>query len=258
LPDKYIDGFRKLVEIIDTLRGPEGCPWDKKQTHKSLREYLLKESYEVLEALDEEDSDKLCQELGDLLLQIVLHTRISTENGEFKLEDVLHNINTKLIRRHPHVFGDSKAADASEVSHNWELIKKAELEPGESVLNRVPRQLPALVYSQEIQRRAAKIGFDWENLDGVIDKLVEEVKEIKESSSQEEQYEEFGDLLFTLVNVARRMDIDPEGSLRQANFKFYRRFKYMEEACQKCGLDLDKLSLEEQNMFWEESKKSDG
>ena len=255
MPQKYIDEFADLVNIIAKLRGPDGCPWDKKQTHLSLREFLLQESYEVLEALDEEDGKKLCQELGDLLLQIILHARIASENREFELADVLHNINAKLIRRHPHIFGDSKVTSAEEVSHNWEEIKKAERSSSSSILEGVPRQMPGLAYSQEIQRRAAQAGFDWENIEGVIEKLVEEVNEFQRSTCQAERTEEFGDLFFTLVNVARRMGIDPEASLRQANRKFYQRFTQMERLCRERGLTLAQLSFHEQNALWDEAKK---
>ena len=254
MADQYKEEFTHLVEIIARLRGPDGCPWDKKQTHNSLREFLMQESYEVLEALDEEDYRKLCQELGDLLLQIILHSQIASENGEFKLEEVLTNINTKLIRRHPHVFGNTSVQNADEVSHNWEEIKKTERNAETSLLENVPKQMPALAYSQEIQRRVAQVGFDWENIDGVIDKLAEEVKELNQAVNQKEKFDEFGDLFFTLANISRRMGIDPEASLRQANRKFYQRFNYMEKLCRERGLDLGKLSFDEQNALWEEAK----
>lgn len=247
--------FARLVEIIGKLRGPEGCPWDKKQTHSSLREYLLEETYEVLEALDDKNRNKLCGELGDLLLQIVLHAQIASEAGEFDMEAVLKNINIKLVRRHPHIFGDTRVSSAEEVTYNWEQIKKAERHPEASILDSVPRQMPALAYSQEIQRRAAQIGFDWENIDGVIDKLVEEVKEYKETANQVEREDEFGDLFFTLVNIARRVGVEPEVSLRQANSKFFRRFSSMERLCRERNLELGKLSFDQQNQLWEEAKK---
>ena len=250
--------FARLVEIIAQLRGPDGCPWDKKQTHTSLRAYLLEESYEALDALDEGNGQKLCGELGDLLLQIVLHAQIASEAGEFDMEAVVKGINTKLVRRHPHVFGNTQVSDAEEVSHNWEQIKKSERLPETSILDSVPRQMPALAYSQNIQRRAAQIGFDWENIDGVIDKLVEEVKEYKETQNQSEREDEFGDLFFTLVNIARRVGVDPEVSLRQANRKFFRRFSCMERLCRERGLDLGKLSFDQQNQLWEEAKKLTG
>ncbi len=258
VPEHYRKDFANLVEIIARLRGPGGCPWDKKQTHASLREFLLEESYEVLEALDQNDAQKLCQELGDLLLQILLHAQIAAESGEFTLVEVLKNINTKLVRRHPHIFGQTRVSSAEEVSHNWENLKKEEREAGASILDSVPREMPALAYSQDIQRRAAQIGFDWENIDGVIDKLGEEVKELQNSLGQQEKAEEFGDIFFTLVNVARRMGVDPEASLRGANRKFYRRFSYMEKLCRERGLNLGQLSFDAQNDLWVEAKQGAG
>jgi tetrapyrrole methylase family protein / MazG family protein len=255
LAEKYVQEFAELVGIIARLRGPDGCPWDKKQTHASLREFLMQESYEVLDALDEESARKLCQELGDLLLQIVLHARIAEEKGDFDMAEVISNLNAKLIRRHPHIFGKQSVKNAEEVAHNWEEIKKGERQPDASILESVPRQMPSLAYSQEIQARAARAGFDWENLDGVIDKLTEEVREFQQSASQAEKEDEFGDIYFTLVNIARRMGIDSEASLRQANRKFYRRFTRMEKLCRERGLSLEKLSFAEQNALWYEAKK---
>ncbi len=247
--------FDALVDIIATLRAPDGCPWDRKQTHKSLRENLLSECYEVLEALDEGDSDKLRDELGDLLMQIVLHGQIAAEAGEFEIGDVVKNINTKLIHRHPHVFGSRKVKDAEEVIHNWEGLKKEEREEGVSMLESVPKSMPALGYAHEIQRRAAWVGFDWEDDDGVIDKLAEEVGEFKQAETAEQKAEEFGDLLFTLANIARRLGVDLEAALREANRRFYQRFTYMEEACRKRGLNFGELPFDEQNALWEEAKK---
>ena len=256
MSEQYLKEFAALVDIIARLRGPDGCPWDKKQTHSSLKEFLLAETYEALEALDLQNSKMLCQELGDLLLQIILHARIAEDNSEFSLEDVIRNINTKLIRRHPHVFADTRVDSAEEVAHNWEEIKKTERSPDDSILGTVPRQMPALAYSKEIQRRAAETGFDWENIDGVIEKLSEEVREFKESENLEQKNEEFGDIFFTLVNIARRMGIDPEASLRQSNQKFYARFSTMERLCLERGLTLSKLSFNEQNALWDEVKQS--
>jgi len=247
--------FSALVDIIARLRAPDGCPWDRKQTHASLRENLLAECYEVLEALDEGDSTKLRDELGDLLMQIVLHAQIATEAGEFELEDIVENINTKLIHRHPHVFGSKKVEDAEEVIHNWEELKKEEREEDVSMLESVPKSMPALGYAHEIQRRAAWVGFDWEDVDGVIEKLAEEVGEFKQADSQEQRAKEFGDLLFTLANIARRLGIDLEAALREANRRFYRRFTYMEEVCRKKGINFGDLSFDEQNKLWEEAKK---
>jgi len=247
--------FDTLVKIIAKLRAPDGCPWDREQTHLSLRGNLLEECYEVLEALDEGDAEKLGYELGDLLMQVVLHAQIAAEAGEFELGDVINRISSKLIYRHPHVFGSLKVKDASEVLVNWEALKKGERGTEASMLDNVPRQMPALSYSQEIQDRVARVGFDWKDVDGVIDKLAEEVGEFKRADSQERKAQEFGDLLFTLANIARRLGVDLESVLRQANQRFYRRFSYMEELCRQRGLNFDELSFDEQNALWEEAKK---
>jgi len=247
--------FTTLVDIIAKLRAPDGCPWDKKQTHASLRENLLEECYEVLEALDEGNSDKLCDELGDLLMQVILHTQIATEAGEFELGDVVKSINTKLIHRHPHIFGSKKVKDAEEVALNWEELKREERGADTSILASAPKQMPALGYSQEIQRRVAQVGFDWKDIDGVIEKLTEEISELKRADSQERKAQEFGDLLFTLANIARWLGIDSEAALRQANQRFYRRFSYMEEVCRQRGLNFGELSFDDQNALWEEAKR---
>jgi len=252
---KNLSRFATLVDIIARLRAPDGCPWDRKQTHASLRENLLAECYEVLEALDKGDSAKLCDELGDLLMQIVMHVQIAAEAGEFELGDVVRGIGTKLIRRHPHVFGSLKVKDADEVLLNWEALKKKERVTDASMLDNVSKHMPALAYSQEIQSRVARVGFDWKDIEGVIDKLVEEVGEFKQAESREEKEREFGDLLFTLANIARRLGIDLESALRQANRKFYQRFSYMEKVCRERGVNFNQLSFDEQNALWEEAKK---
>ena len=252
------DSFAALKEIIAKLRGPDGCPWDKKQTHASLRPFLVEESYEVLQALDEGAPEKLRAELGDLLLQIMLHAQIAAEAGQFNIDDVVQGISSKLIHRHPHVFGGRKVKDAEEVKLNWEALKQEEREEGESILAGMPEQMPALAYSQSMQRRVAGVGFDWEKVEEIIDKLAEEVGEIKQASNQQEKANEFGDLLFTLANIARRLDIDLEMALRSANQRFYRRFTFMEEICRQRGLNLAGLSLDQQNALWEEAKQSLG
>ena len=247
--------FDTLVAIIAKLRAPDGCPWDKEQTHRTLRANLLSEAYEVLEALDEGEKDKLCEELGDLLLQIMLHAQIAKDDGEFEIGDVIKSISGKIVHRHPHIFGSVKVRDAKEVMHNWEELKKEEREDGASVLEGVPSEMPALACAYEISRRAVRVGFEWENLDGVIDKLIEEIKEIKEAGSREEKEKEYGDLLFTLVNIARWEGIDAEAALRQANHKFFKRFARMEELCRERNIDFQKLSFEEKDDLWEEVKK---
>ena len=251
-----LEEFSALVEIISTLRSPEGCPWDRKQTHRSLRPTFLQECYEVLAALDSGDTAALKEELGDLMLHIVLQVQIASEAGEFKLGDVIKGISEKLIRRHPHVFGSSEVRDADEVLHNWAELKREEKGTEQSILESVPEELPALSYSQEIQHRAAQAGFDWEDDDGVIDKLTEEVREFREAQGQEQRTQEYGDLLFTLVNIARRQGMDVETALREANRKFYLRFTRMEEVCRERGISFGDLSFGEQNILWEEAKKS--
>ena len=254
LPEN-LSQFDTLVDIIARLRAPDGCPWDREQTHASLRENLLEECYEVLEALDEGDSKKLAEELGDLMMQIVLHAQIATEAGEFELGGVLTSINAKLIHRHPHVFGSQKVQDARVVAHNWEVLKQEERGADISMLASVPGQMPALGYSQSVQRRGAQAGFDWEDIDGVIEKLVEEVGEFKQADTEENRAQEFGDLLFTLVNIARRLGVDSEAALREANQRFYQRFSYMEEVCRQRGVNIGDFSFAEQNALWEEAKE---
>lgn len=250
--------FDTLAAIIARLRGPKGCPWDKEQTHQSLRENLLSECYEVLEALDGGESAKLQEELGDLLLQIVLQSQIAADSAEFEIGDVIRGITEKLIRRHPHIFGSRKVKDAEEVMHNWESLKKEEREEGASMLASVPKAMPALAYALEIQRRVARVGFDWENLDEVIDKLVEEVKEYRAAPDQAEKAREYGDIMFTLANIARREGVDPETALREANKRFVTRFTYMEKLCHERGLSFDKLTFDAQNDLWEEAKRGVG
>jgi tetrapyrrole methylase family protein/MazG family protein len=250
--------FDALREIIARLRAPDGCPWDRKQTHASLRESFLQECYEVLESLDEGNALKLREEMGDLLLHIVLQAQIAEEAGEFKIEDVIKEINEKLIYRHPHVFSAAKVKDAEEVLHNWQELKqteKAKKGKSDSLLASVPKSLPALNYSQEIQHRAAQVGFDWENDQGVVEKLVEEIGEFQRAANKKEKIEEIGDILFTMANIAGRQGIELETALRQANQKFVKRFNYMEAACKKRGIKIGDLAFDEQNALWDEAKK---
>lgn len=253
--EEKLSDFSTLVNIMARLRATGGCPWDRKQTHASLRENLLEETYEVLEALDEGNARELCQELGDLLMQIVFHAQIAAESGDFTIGDVVQSINAKLKHRHPHIFGSATAKDAEDVAHNWEALKRAEREAGTSILAGVPKSMPALGYSHAIQRRAAQVGFDWKDVDGVIDKVAEEVRELKSAPDQAAKFREFGDLVFTLVNFARRTGIDSESALREANRRFQRRFRCMEELSHERGLQLDKLSLDELDALWEEAKR---
>ncbi len=248
--------FYAFRDIVARLRGPGGCPWDREQTHASLKTYLIEEAYEVVQALDEADHRKLCEELGDLLLQIALHAQIGSEAGEFDIADVIRGISTKLVRRHPHVFGGSDAGSAREVAQEWEKLKLEEREAGASLLSNVPVGMPALSRSHSIQRRAAGVGFDWEEREDVLEKLAEEVRELQGARSREELVHEFGDLLFALVNVARWQEINLEEALRLANERFCRRFGYMEQACREKGIRLGSLPLEEQDALWDEAKSA--
>jgi len=250
--------FDTLEKIVAKLRAPDGCPWDRAQTHASIKPYLIEEAYEVLQSLDDENTEKLCEELGDLLLQIMLHAQMANEAGEFNIKDVIRGISTKLIRRHPHVFGKSRAANADEVALEWEELKQNERKGGDSLLSSVPGGLPALSRSHSIQRRVAGIGFDWKNFEGILEKLVEELRELKEAGTQQEKLHEFGDILFALVNAARWQEIDLEEALRLANERFCRRFRRMEEVCCERGLALRDLSFEEQNALWDEAKRNLG
>jgi tetrapyrrole methylase family protein/MazG family protein len=253
--EQDLDSFATLVYLVSRLRAPDGCPWDREQTHSSLKPYLTEEAYEVLQALDREDGAKLCEELGDLLLQIVLHAQIAAEAGEFDMSQVLRGINTKLIRRHPHVFGETKLKDAEEVSLLWEKLKQAERGEDTSLLSSVPKDMPALAYSQAIQQRASRVGFDWKEFAGILEKLTEELTELKQAEDQHQKVQEFGDILFALANAARWLGIDAEQALRLANEKFCQRFTYMEETCRKKGISLPDLPLEKLDELWEEAKQ---
>ncbi len=248
--------FDAFCNIVAKLRAPEGCPWDRKQTHESLKPYLIEEAYETLQTLDDGDTEKLCEELGDLLLQIGLHAQIAEESGEFEMSDILRHINEKLIRRHPHVFGDVEVADENEVRLNWEEIKRSEGKVEKSILDGIPKSIPALAYSQIMQQRASRIGFDWNGIDGVLDKVSEELEEIRQAETHQERVNEFGDLLMALANAARWMEIDLESALRQANERFYERFAYMEEASENRNISMNGLPIEDLDALWEEAKKN--
>ncbi len=248
--------FESFCRIVAKLRSPEGCPWDRRQTHESLKPYLIEEAYETLQALDDGDTDELCEELGDLLLQIGLHAQIAEELGEFKMADVLMRINEKLIRRHPHVFGDVEVADEKEVMANWEEIKRAEGRIEKSLLDGIPKGIPAMAYTQIIQQRASRVGFDWDEIDGVLDKVSEELQEIREAETHQEKVFEFGDLIFALANAARWMEIDLENALRQANERFCERFAYMEELSRQRDISMNGLSIDELEALWQEAKEA--
>ncbi len=246
--------FERFQETIAHLRAPEGCPWDRKQTHQSLREFLLEETYETLEALDTEDIEALKEELGDLLLQIVLHAQIAVEEGEFHMADVIEYVNSKMIQRHPHVWGNVQVSGADEVVANWDQIKQAQRakdQKQESILDSVPKALPALAQAYNYQARAARVGFDWPKIEDVIAKLDEELKELQAAYTEDERLDEFGDVLFSMVNVARWYEIDPEVALRETNRKFARRFRYIE---QHAGRDLRDMTLQDMDALWVQAK----
>lgn len=251
--------FWRLREIVTTLRSPNGCPWDREQTHQSIRKNLIEETYEVLETIDDEDPEAMCEEMGDLLLQIMLHSRIAEEDGYFTVQDVIAGLNEKLICRHPHVFGTSNAEDADEALQNWEDIKKKEKQGKEketiSRLDEVPRDLPAILKAYKYQKKAADVGFDWDELSEVLDKVKEEWDELREAQTPEHRREELGDLLFVIVNVARFMKIDPEEALALANKKFYYRFSYIEQKVREAGRTFENTSLEEMENWWQEAKR---
>jgi len=261
--------FEKLVEIMATLRGPNGCPWDKEQDFNSLKPMLVEEVYEVLEAVDDQDFDGLSEELGDLLLHVLFHAQLAKEAGHFDIDTVIQKISDKLIRRHPHVFGDESASTAEEVIKNWEAIKaqeKAEklkdrTPEQRSLLEGIPSKLPAIHEAHQISSRAARVGFDWPDVEGVFDKLQEEVRELKEviaTNGQEPQRErledEIGDMLFCIVNIARYLKIDSESALKRSNRKFKTRFRYMEQELAKQGKNLEQTPLEEMEALWRRAK----
>ncbi|WP_245894060.1 nucleoside triphosphate pyrophosphohydrolase [Salsuginibacillus halophilus] len=254
--------FSKLREVIQTLRGPDGCPWDQKQTHASLKRYLLEETYEVLEAIDEEDDDALIEELGDILLQVMLHAQIGEDEGFFAVEDVIETLNEKMIRRHPHVFGKGAAGDADEVVTAWDAIKAEEKaaknEVSESLLADVPQTLPALLMAEELQKKAARVGFDWGEAGPIWEKLEEELSEWKvelESGTKERASKELGDVLFVLCNLARFYKLNSEEALTSTNQKFTRRFQYIEQALYASGKAPEDASLEEMDGLWNEAKQ---
>jgi len=251
--------FEDFQQIIARLRSPEGCPWDRAQTHATLKPYLIEESYEALEALDLNDMASLQEELGDILLQIVLHAQIGTETGEFRMSDVLQTISDKMVRRHPHVFSDGDAKDVAGVIHKWEQIKAEERrENGNSekkgMLDGIPLNLPALVQSQHIQERAQRVGFDWPEIRGVIKKVYEELDELKSAHTPEEQISEAGDVLFAFVNMARWLHVDAESALRESNRRFKKRFAFIEQAAELQGKTLDDLSFSEMDALWDQAK----
>ena len=251
--------IQQLRAIIARLRAPEGCPWDREQTHASLRPGLIEEAYEVVEAINTGDDANLCEELGDLLLQSVFHAQIAAEEGRFNFDDVARGITEKLLRRHPHVFGEDRCADAAEVLRKWDDIKRAEKgDKATSALDGISGGLPALMRAEKVQKKAARVGFDWSEIAPVAAKIREELAEVEVEVAQGASAkieEEIGDLLFSVVNLARKLKVDGETALQRATDKFATRFRGVEALARERGLALDKLTLEELDVLWDEVKR---
>jgi tetrapyrrole methylase family protein / MazG family protein len=250
--------FEAFVEIVAHLRAPNGCPWDREQTHETLRKHLLEESYEAISAIDSGDFRNMREEFGDLLLQVVLQSQIANEEEQFNINQVIQGIHSKIVRRHPHVFGDVQVEGVNGVLANWEKLKekeRGEAKEQKGLLDGVPLALPALSQAQEYQDRAARVGFDWTGIEGVLDKVREEIEEIKNAETDFELASEIGDLLFALVNVARWKHVDAESALRGTNMKFKKRFAYVEQGAKRQERELSSLSLDEMESLWQEAKK---
>ena len=249
--------FERLVEIMARLRGPDGCPWDKEQTYKNINPYMLEEVHEVMESIDAGDMAGLKEELGDLLLHIVFHAQMATEDKEFDIYDVVHGICEKLTYRHPHVFGDREVTGSKDVIEKWERLKRSE-KKSKSILDGVPQKLPALLKAFRLGEKAGRVGFDWEDADGILDKLKEEIDELYDARKGDNEAEiehEYGDLLFTLANIGRFLRINPEEALRKSTNKFIKRFKDMESEAGKSGKDIIDLSPDEWDHLWETIKR---
>ena len=269
-PEAPGECFEKLVAVMARLRAPGGCPWDREQTHVTLRTYLIEEAYEVLEALDAGDDAKFPEELGDLLLQVLFHSQIAHEQNRFTIVDVIREIHEKMIRRHPHVFGTRLAKDSAEVLRNWEIIKAEERRkkgigtpgnnPGEeSILHGVPSSLPALLQGFQLTRKAARVGFDWHDVDGIFDKLGEETHELRaalKSAKPADIEDELGDLLFVAVNLARFLRVDPEIAMHRANQKFVRRFHEMEKLAREQGTTFAAVPRPDMESLWDQAKQN--
>lgn len=252
--------LERLIDIMKLLRSAEGCPWDREQTHESLKKYLIEETYEYLEVVDLKDKARMCEELGDVLLQIVFHARIAEENGDFNIEDVINGVCEKMIHRHPHVFGDVSAETSSQVLKNWEEIKKKEkgVTDQTSVLQDVPKNLPALMRSYKVQQKAAQVGFDWTDTGDVFAKIREEIDELEAEYKKHNKSgieDELGDVLFSIVNLSRFLKVHPELSLTQSANKFINRFEYIEKQAAEQGKKLNEMSLDEMETLWVEAKK---
>lgn len=273
--DNTSSAMQTLLDTMRRLRAPGGCPWDQKQTHTTLRRYAIEEAYELVDAIETGDDAALIEELGDVLLQVVFHATIAAEQNRFTMEDVIAGLQRKLLRRHPHVFGDASAADADEVEQTWAAVKRREArtqtEKHASLLSSVPRQFPALMEAEKVQARAAEVGFQWDDVGGAWEKLSEELAELREAqtkataastqriraAAKEAVREEFGDVLFALVNIARYLDVDAEQSLRDSTTKFRRRFDYIEGAARAEGRQPTEMTLAEMDALWDEAKRNE-
>lgn len=254
------EGFTRLVEIMARLRAPAGCPWDREQSFDTIKPYLLEETYEVMDAIDARDWEGLAEELGDLMLQSVFFAQMAAEENRFTIADSLEAINSKLVRRHPHVFGSGEAKTADDVKQRWDEIKAEEKPRPKGLLAGVPRSLPALVEAEKIAKKAAGAGFDWEDVSQVFEKLREELEELQQAraTSQQENIEgELGDLLFVVVNIARFLNVDPEQALRKTNAKFRNRFEHVERGIEAQGKTLKEAGIEEMEKLWQEAKRAE-
>ncbi|WP_028777602.1 nucleoside triphosphate pyrophosphohydrolase [Shimazuella kribbensis] len=250
--------FSFLVQIMKKLRGPEGCPWDREQTHESLRPYLIEEAYEFIDAINQEDDQAMLEELGDVLLQVIFHAVVAEERYGFEIGDVIQTLNEKLIRRHPHVFGTVDANTSEEVIQTWDAVKQEEgKNTKDSILDNIPKSFPAILIAYEQQKKAAKVGFDWDSVDGVLDKMKEELTELAEASTPTEREKELGDVLFTVINIARFYKIDPELALYQTTRKFDQRFRHVEKRAKESGQPMGNYTLEQLEIWWQEAKQKE-
>jgi tetrapyrrole methylase family protein/MazG family protein len=264
---RVLHSLAPLTSVLEKLLAPGGCPWDREQTHASLSRCLIEETYEVIDAIAEGDDEGLCEELGDVLLQVVFHAQLAAERDAFTIDDVVDTITAKMKRRHPHVFGDVQVADAEEVLTNWEAIKRAERGvdatgnlPEQGLLEGLPRELPALMLAEKLQRKAATVGFEWEDIDGAWQKLYEEIRELEEAvtcGDANGRILELGDVLFALVNIARYLDVDPEAALRKTADKFLRRFRFIEQSAAREGQTLQEMTLDQMDAYWDQAKESE-
>ncbi len=251
--------WQELIDIVARLRADDGCPWDKEQTHQSIKYGLIEEAYETIDALDNNDDAAFCDELGDVLLQVVFHAQIAAEQNRFSIDDVVGGISSKMVRRHPHIFGEAKAENADQVLTMWEQIKAAEKDSSQAKrgIMKLNENLPALMLAQKVQDKAHRVGFDWADISGPRAKLDEEIAELDAAVTDEEKMAELGDIFFSLVNMARFMDIKAEDALRQSVRKFIRRFELMEQALAEQGQEMTELDLEQLDQYWDKAKEQE-